>query len=333
MSNAASTPEFKAILDDLYSSGKYRTSGEVLKEAWRVWRRDYGIESSPEQKRRYAERMSHGRNPRDFYIVIRTEDNQVIKTFQRKANAEKLLRRLSAKDGVGSYYIERHSEWKKHNPISRTKKQKRKITDSTYSIAVSRGYPYIGPGFEEINGEIYNRFSKTAERKPPYLLVGGYGKVIEENPISHRKALKYAKELVKHEKAGVKKHLPNAEFRHERLRSSKGLHHIRTVTVGKHRVIIGCPVKTHKGRCPIGTVATSILHPKTERKNPIAVYNPRHGVKLPATDVELRYIRTAGEWKGEPFKHPFKSSVSLIGLPDGNVLIKSNSGKRLWGKV
>ena len=62
MANAASTPEFKAILNHLYGSGKYRTSGEVLSEAWRVWRRDYGVESSPEQKKRAAIKASF-RNP------------------------------------------------------------------------------------------------------------------------------------------------------------------------------------------------------------------------------------------------------------------------------
>jgi hypothetical protein len=131
--------------------------------------------------------------------------------------------------------------------------------------------------------------------------------------------LKYAKELVKHEKAGVKKHLPNAP------KKRKWSH----------------PVSERQRKWSFAAESRGELKPGTalkwsrrvKRKNPIAVYNPRHGVKLPATDIELRYIRTAGEWKGEPFKHPFKSSVSLIGLPDGNVLLKSNSNKRLWGKV
>ena len=42
MNNATSTPEFKKILQEVYDSGKYRTSGEVLRESWRLWRRDYG---------------------------------------------------------------------------------------------------------------------------------------------------------------------------------------------------------------------------------------------------------------------------------------------------
>jgi hypothetical protein len=69
-----------------------------------------------------------------------------------------------------------------------------------------------------------------------------------------------------------------------------------------------------------------------ERKNPIAVYNPARGGKiLPMHNVEIRYQRTAGDYKTEWFRHPFKSSVSIIGLPDGSIQIKSKSGKKLWG--
>jgi hypothetical protein len=67
-------------------------------------------------------------------------------------------------------------------------------------------------------------------------------------------------------------------------------------------------------------------------KNPIAIYNPRSGTKLPASNIEIRYRRVGGEYNGQWFRHPYKSA-SLVGLPDGNVLIKSNSGKRLWGSV
>jgi len=308
MSNAASTPEFKAILDDLYSSGKYRTSGEVLKEAWRVWRRDYGIESSPEQKRRYAERMSHGRNPRDFYIVIRTEDNQVIKTFQRKVNAEKLLRRLSAKDGVGSYFIERLSEWKKRNP-------KRRSTLRTYGDYPVKIHKKYGNEAGFVSNVILHQHPRAAQKLKGLwnLLEAGHevrtGQEIDILLIDGNKAAW----------SDLEKAAKNNP------RSKKWSH----------------PVSARQQRWAFAAESRGELKPGTarkwsrrvKRKNPIAVYNPRHGVKLPATDIELRYIRTAGEWKGEPFKHPFKSSVSLIGLPDGNVLIKSNSGKRLWGKV
>lgn len=51
MSNAASTPEFKKILESLYDSGKYRTSGEVLSEAWRVYRERHGA-TSPDAQRK-----------------------------------------------------------------------------------------------------------------------------------------------------------------------------------------------------------------------------------------------------------------------------------------
>lgn len=68
-------------------------------------------------------------------------------------------------------------------------------------------------------------------------------------------------------------------------------------------------------------------------RNPIAIYNPSSGTKLPATSIEIRYRRTGGSFNGEWFAHRFKGSVSMIGLPNGSVLIKSNSGKKLWGQV
>jgi len=120
----------------------------------------------------------------------------------------------------------------------------------------------------------------------------------------------------------------------ERLRSPKGLYHMRTVTAGKHKVIIGCPVKHKGGRCPVGTVAQAILHPLREKRklgirNPIAVYNPRRAVVLPATNIAMTYRRTGGEYKGENFEHRFGSHARCLLLPDGSVLLKSR--KKLWG--
>lgn len=91
------------------------------------------------------------------------------------------------------------------------------------------------------------------------------------NPISHKKALRYARQLVKHEKTGVK-------------------------------------------------------------KNPIAVYNPPRK-KLPIANVEIRYQRAGGQYRGEWFKHPFRNSVDVFGLGDGSILIKSKNGVKLWGTV
>lgn len=79
--------------------------------------------------------------------------------------------------------------------------------------------------------------------------------------------------------------------------------------------------------------------------NPIAIYNrprrrslfggssPGKGVSLPAKNIEIRYQRNGGKYNGQWFKHPFKGSVSMIGLSNGSILIKSNSAKRLWGSV
>lgn len=129
---------------------------------------------------------------------------------------------------------------------------------------------------------------------------------IAKNPISHKKALRYARELVKHEKAGVKKNpivVYNPEMR-PRIQVSK---------------------KSHRGK----------LRPKS----PLKGYriNPRSIVAgaatLPMHNVEIRYQRSTGEYRSEWFKHPFHSTVEILGLQDGSILIRSKSGKKLWGTV
>jgi hypothetical protein len=86
---------------------------------------------------------------------------------------------------------------------------------------------------------------------------------------------------------------------------------------------------------------------KPRKLNPIAIYNPKlhgganfkdigHGltvVQLPATQIDIRYRRTTGSHRGKSFRHIFKSSVSMFGLSNGWVILKSNSGKKLWGTV
>ena len=67
----------------------------------------------------------------------------------------------------------------------------------------------------------------------------------------------------------------------------------------------------------------------TRKKNP----RIRSGQQFPATDIELRYRRTSGQYAGELFKHKFGSKVELIGLPDGSIQIRSFKGKRLYGPV
>jgi len=120
--NGASTPEFKAILTDLYSSRKYKTSGEVLKKAWQIYREKYGGSTAEYQRKCPTCRRImvpgeakhyHGNPQKDFYLVLETSTDNVVKAFQREKNAKTFLRRLSAKDGVGSYYIQLHSQWKK----------------------------------------------------------------------------------------------------------------------------------------------------------------------------------------------------------------------------
>ncbi len=97
-------------------------------------------------------------------------------------------------------------------------------------------------------------------------------------------------------KKPVRKTSTRSKFQHERLRSPKKLYHLRTVTVGKHRVIVGCPVK-HAGRCPVPMVAQAILHPPKE--NPAG-----RGVRMGKL-VELRYERDFGKKPGF-YKHQFR---------------------------
>jgi len=61
-----------------------------------------------------------------------------------------------------------------------------------------------------------------------------------------------------------------ANYRHQRVRSAKGCdpRSYRTVVVGKHRVIVCCPRGAWDPAhqiCRVGTVATSVLHPRQER--------------------------------------------------------------------
>jgi len=49
--NGASSPEFKTILGDLYASKKYKTSGEVLKQAWKIYRETYGGSTKEYQRK------------------------------------------------------------------------------------------------------------------------------------------------------------------------------------------------------------------------------------------------------------------------------------------
>lgn len=162
---------------------------------------------------------------------------------------------------------------------------------------------------------------------------------------------------VKVEKAGESIQNPRPRFRHERLRSPRKLYHLRTIKRGKHRIIVGCPVPVHKGgRCPVGTIAQAVLHPRSEAKrNPIAIYNPithktaykyaralvqheKKGMKNPPNGKlgrsiysHVLEIRAWSQSKGFR-KHKFdkRSEVRAVGLPDGSVLLRSAKGLRLW---
>jgi hypothetical protein len=40
---------------------------------------------------------------------------------------------------------------------------------------------------------------------------------------------------------------------------------LRTIVVGKHRLIVGCEIPSVAGRCPVPTKVQSILHPLSEK--------------------------------------------------------------------
>jgi hypothetical protein len=157
--HVTSLPEFKKILREVYASGQPRDSGEALQMAWVEFRKKHHGGTVTVQQRRYAQRKSfenprpklslapkpgkvikvkcpicrrllapgegsHFHNPadgfkNDFYIVFETDSNKPIKEFQRLANARKFASRMMAKHGVGSYYIQRYSDWHKKNPGSK----------------------------------------------------------------------------------------------------------------------------------------------------------------------------------------------------------------------
>lgn len=63
---------------------------------------------------------------------------------------------------------------------------------------------------------------------------------------------------------------PIGKFRHEKIlkksKCSPGSY--RTIVRGKHRILVCCPLGEFDAKhriCKVGTVAKSILHPKTER--------------------------------------------------------------------
>jgi len=140
----------------------------------------------------------------------------------------------------------------------------------------------------------------------------------------------YYNRLIRESQSGtkknpVKRYGSRALYKHERLRSPKGLHHFRTVSLaGGHRIIIGCPVKTHKGRCPVGTVAQALLHPKQE-KNP-----PAKG-KIFSNNVEKIYYIHAEN--GKPYVHKFKRGVRMEALNDGSVRLSHPSKDGIWTDI
>lgn len=82
----------------------------------------------------------------------------------------------------------------------------------------------------------------------------------------------------------------------------------------------------HIGSAKTVAEARKIIDEIAFEKNP-------QGVSLPMRSVEIRYLRSNGSHRGKWFSHKYGNTVTLIGLPNGNVLIKSNTGKKLWGSV
>ena len=66
------------------------------------------------------------------------------------------------------------------------------------------------------------------------------------------------------------------------------------------------------------------------RKNPLAIYNPPDiaGV-IYKNAIEIRAEKMGGDLKGF-YKHTFGPNVQILGLTNGDVLIRHKYGKRLW---
>lgn len=74
---------------------------------------------------------------------------------------------------------------------------------------------------------------------------------------------------------------------------------------------------------------------KKYRKNPIAIFgNPPHGVNARVAGIlyneviEVRARKTG--YKRGFYKHPFETEVMLLALDNGDLLIHSKDGHKLW---
>lgn len=66
------------------------------------------------------------------------------------------------------------------------------------------------------------------------------------------------------------------------------------------------------------------------KKNPLAIYNPPDiaGI-IYKNAIEIRAEKMGGNLKGF-YKHTFGPNVQILGLTNGDVLIRHKHGKRLW---
>ena len=238
MNNAASTPEFRWILQELYKSGRYKSSGEVLSKAWKVYRaRQHQPESV--QQRRYAMRKTaEGMNPR----------KPIVWRYGKKGHA-------------------------KRSTLLQYQKEEQETPEITY----------VDGKLSWLKSHGLTSWAIENPRPPAWRRAG-------------KKKSRYIPEKVR--RAHFEKAFPERDF-------DKFVHRFDDEKPRKRR-----------------------------RKNPIAVYNPKRRLtKLPATQIEMRYKRTNGKYAGKFFKHSFKGGASLFGMPDGSLLLKSSSGRKLWGTV
>lgn len=115
------------------------------------------------------------------------------------------------------------------------------------------------------------------------------------------------------------------------------------IAIGEGRIVPGerlnpgCPPGTF--RAYLKKVRSSPSH-KRMRKNPIAIYglgNPggRINAKIEGVIynrvIEVRAEKT-GSWKPGFYRHPFakRSKVCMLALDNGDILMHSRSGKKLW---
>lgn len=310
----ASSPEFKRILEDLYASGKYKRSDEVLREAWRIWRKDYGPESSLEQKRRYAYRKTFENPKVKFRERIRIDTQEQADAWAQELNdflLGKPTPRIKNKRQA-NMVAEALDKWiAKHYPTkypSNPRKKSYRFTDYAYEREKIKDRYSISK-IDAWSGERKFFLTTKSLAQAKRIVQGLLNREPESKP-----------EITDFVTGKIYKFNPIKRWQHP-------------VSEQQRRWAFAAEAR---GELPRGTAIKWSRRVKRKRaKNPIAVYNPQIRVvkTFPAVNIEMRYKRHGGYYDGEKFRHPFKGDVKVQCLSDGSLRLVSLNGNKLWGTV